>query len=104
MADLPPGILLLNRIDAPRRSITDDREEPRMSRIVAPETGRRRFWVTQGYLASACWLGLVMGLVELGLLLIDRARNHVSMIGALQLNRHYPWMIPASHLAVFAAC
>jgi arylsulfatase A-like enzyme len=75
-----------------------------MPRIEALEIGQGRSRPTQGYLASACWLGLMMGLVELGLLLIDNLRNHVSMIGALQLNRHYPWMIPASHLAIFAAC
>ncbi len=56
-----------------------------------------------GYLASAAWLGLVVGLVEVGFLLIQKYQNQVSMIGALRLNRHYPWMIPLSYLAVFGA-
>src|SRR5260370_10102445 len=100
MVDHPPGILLLNRIDAPRRSITDDREEPRMSQIEGLEVGRSGHRATQGYLASACWLGLVMGLVELSLLLSGKLRNNASMIGPLRLNRHSLWLIPPSHLAI----
>ncbi len=56
-----------------------------------------------GYLAPAAWLGLVVGLVEVGILLYQKYRNQVSMIGSLRLNRHYPWMIPLSYLAVFVA-
>jgi arylsulfatase A-like enzyme len=56
-----------------------------------------------GFLAMAIWLGLVIGLIEVGLLLIEKQRNHVATIGALRLNRHYPWMVPASQLAIFAS-
>ena len=55
-------------------------------------------------LATAAWLGIVIGLLEVGVLLIEKQRNQVSTIGALRLNRHYPWMIPTAHLAFFGAC
>ena len=33
-----------------------------------------------------------------------RARfDGTTSLGAVQMNRHYPWMIPASHLALFLA-
>ncbi len=54
-----------------------------------------------GILSSAMWLGVVIGLLELGTLVIEKQHNHVASLGALRLNRHYPWMVPASLLAVF---
>jgi arylsulfatase A-like enzyme len=51
----------------------------------------------------AAWFGLVTGLVELGVL---QARNHFSgwsSLSALQISRHYTWMIPSANFAVFAA-
>jgi arylsulfatase A-like enzyme len=48
-------------------------------------------------------MGLATGLVELLVLLARRLAAGSSALGALQLNRHYPWMIPAAHLAIFAA-
>ena len=56
-----------------------------------------------GFVAMAIWLGMVIGLFEVGLLLVEKQRNQVSSIGALRLNRHYPWMIPTANLAVFGA-
>jgi arylsulfatase A-like enzyme len=56
-----------------------------------------------GPLATAAWLGLVVGLVEVGILLVEMYRNRIATIGALRLNRHYPWMIPLAYLALFAA-
>ena len=56
-----------------------------------------------GFLATAAWLGLVIGLLEVGILLVEKYQNRVATIGALRLNRHYPWMIPLAHLAVFGA-
>src|SRR5262249_41830018 len=50
----------------------------------------------------AAWFGLVTGLVELGLL---QARNHLSgwsSLSALQISRHYTWMIPSANFVVFA--
>src|SRR4051812_48442782 len=47
------------------------------------------------------WLGLVTGLLELGLV---HARNHLmgwSTLSALQVSRHFPWMIPVANLALF---
>ena len=47
------------------------------------------------------WFGLVTGLLELGLVY---ARNHVvgwSTLSALQISRHFPWMIPLANLVLF---
>ena len=65
------------------------------------DQGRGRARVAPGWLATAAWLGMVVGLVEVGLLLVEKQQNHVATIGSLRLNRHYPWMIPLAHLAVF---
>jgi arylsulfatase A-like enzyme len=53
---------------------------------------------------TAAWLGMVIGLIEVGFLLIEKYRNQVSLIGSLRLNRHYPWMIPLGYLIVFGGC
>jgi arylsulfatase A-like enzyme len=55
-------------------------------------------------LATAVWLGIVVGLLEVAVLLVEKQQNQVSMIGALRLNRHYPWMIPTAHLVLFGTC
>src|SRR4051794_6158617 len=52
-------------------------------------------------LILATWFGLVTGLLELGLL---EARNHFSgwsSLSALQISRHYPWMIPSANFLLF---
>ena len=54
-------------------------------------------------LATSAWLGLVIGMIEVSILLIEKYQNHVATIGALRLNRHYPWMIPLAHMALFLA-
>lgn len=54
-------------------------------------------------LILATWFGLVTGLAELGAL---QARNHLSgwsSLSALQISRHYPWMIPSANFIVFVA-
>ena len=48
-------------------------------------------------------LGLATGLAELLVLLAQRLVAGASALGALQLNRHFTWMIPVSHLVIFAA-
>ena len=53
--------------------------------------------------AEAAWLGLMVGLIEVGVLLVEKYQNRVATIGALRLNRHYPWMIPVAHVALFVA-
>jgi hypothetical protein len=50
----------------------------------------------------AQWLGLVTGLLELGLLLVRNYLYGTATLGALQLNRHFPWMIPVTHLMIFS--
>src|SRR4051812_12237604 len=69
---------------------------------VGPPAGRSgrlpRVFVT------AIWLGLVIGIAELGMLLLWRHLNHAATIGSLRLNRHYPWMVPASNVLIFGAC
>ena len=54
-----------------------------------------------GTVATAIWLGLVVGLLEVGLLVAQKSLNHVALIGSLRLNQHYLWMIPLSHLVIF---
>ena len=47
------------------------------------------------------WFGLVTGLLELGSVCV---RNHVvgwSTFSALQISRHFPWMIPLANLVLF---
>ena len=54
-------------------------------------------------LILATWFGLVTGLIELGLL---QARNHFSgwsSLSALQISRHYHWMIPSANFLVFVS-
>ncbi len=50
----------------------------------------------------AQWLGLVTGLLELVLLLVQDHFFGTATIGGLQLNRHFPWMIPVTHLMIFS--
>ncbi|MEJ7637412.1 MAG: hypothetical protein WKF75_05310 [Singulisphaera sp.] len=50
----------------------------------------------------AQWFGLVTGLLELGLLLVRNYLYGTATLGALQLNRHFPWMIPITHLMIFS--
>ncbi|WP_435006107.1 sulfatase [Tundrisphaera lichenicola] len=73
-----------------------------MAQLEGHITDRKGKPTSPNYLLVACWLGLVLGLIEVGLLLYYKYQNHVSLIGTLRLNRHYPWMVPASHLAIFA--
>ena len=57
--------------------------------------------LTAGVFTTAVWLGLVVGMLEAGLLVAQKSLNHVALIGSLRLNQHYLWMIPLSHLVVF---
>ena len=70
---------------------------------VEVEVAEPRARVAPCLVTTAIWLGIVVGLLEVGVLLIEKQRNQVSTIGALRLNRHYPWMIPVANLAFFAA-
>jgi arylsulfatase A-like enzyme len=54
-------------------------------------------------LALATWFGLVTGLLELVVLLLWHHGADSTKLGALQMNRHFPWMIPGAHLAIFLA-
>jgi len=54
--------------------------------------------------ASAAWFGLLTGFLELGILVIWHRLAIATVLGALQMNRHFAWMIPIAQLAVFLAC
>ena len=54
-------------------------------------------------LAAAAWFGLLTSFIELGFLLVRNALSSSASLGALQMNRHFFWMIPLSHLAIFLA-
>jgi arylsulfatase A-like enzyme len=55
-------------------------------------------------LLLAAWFGLVTGLLELGLLVARKHLYSSAALGNLQMNRHYPWMIPVANLMIFGAC
>ena len=48
--------------------------------------------------ALGAWFGLLTGLAELGLLMGQHTLNESTMLGSLQMNRHYHWMVPLSQL------
>jgi arylsulfatase A-like enzyme len=50
---------------------------------------------------AAAWFGLVVGFLELGCLVIWQRLAATPVLGALQMNRNFVWMIPIAHLAVF---
>ncbi len=81
-----------SRATAPGRSAREPRKGPGQSR------SSQTF---PPLILLSIWLGLVTGLLELGLVY---ARNHVSgwsALSALQISRHFPWMIPLANLVLF---
>lgn len=69
---------------------------------LAPDSsigGRAR--TVAGVLGSSVWFGAVTGLAEVAVLFTWHLVQSEAVLGALQLNRHFPWMIPLAHLAVF---
>ena len=55
-------------------------------------------------IASAAWFGLVTGFLELAILLIWHRLAIATVLGALQINRHFTWMIPLAQLGLFLIC
>jgi arylsulfatase A-like enzyme len=53
---------------------------------------------------SAAWFGLATGLIEVGVLWIWHRLAIATVLGALQMNRHFSWMIPVAHLIGFLLC
>jgi arylsulfatase A-like enzyme len=51
----------------------------------------------------AALIGLVVGFAEVSILVIWHACSRSTVLGSLQMNRHYYWMIPAIHLTCFTA-
>lgn len=47
------------------------------------------------------WFGVVAGLLELGLVYTRNQISGWSSLGALQISRHFPWMIPLANLVLF---
>ena len=79
---------------ASRRSATESRQRTRQSQQSA---------TLPHPMVVAIWYGLVTGLLELGLVYV---RNHIvgfSTLSALQVSRHFPWMIPLANLVLFLA-
>ena len=79
------------------RAVRLRRLAARAATVVGPESHPTPLSV----IVMAQWLGLVTGLLELALLLV---RNHffgTAAIGSLQLNQHFPWMIPVTHWMIF---
>ncbi len=55
-------------------------------------------------LLMAAWFGLATGQLELGLLVARKHLYSSAALGNLQMNRHFPWMIPVANLMIFVAC
>ncbi len=66
-----------------------------------PSSRESRSRVAADVLVSAFWFGAVTGLAEVGVLFVWHLIRSEAVLGALQLNRHFPWMIPLAHLAIF---
>lgn len=54
-------------------------------------------------LGLALWFGAVTGLLELACVSAWRHLRGDSVLGLMLMSRHYPWMIPTTHLAAFVA-
>ena len=54
-------------------------------------------------ISTACWFGLVTGLLEVSQLLIRSWFQGAKLLGGLQLNGNFTWMIPAANLIIFGA-
>jgi arylsulfatase A-like enzyme len=52
-------------------------------------------------LGLATWLGAMTGLLELTILTSWHRIQGDAVLGALLMNRHFPWMIPVTHLSIF---
>ncbi|WP_435017638.1 sulfatase [Tundrisphaera sp. TA3] len=65
--------------------------------------GRRPLRGLPRILVTALWLGMVVGLAELGMLMLLQRWNSAQTIGSLRLNRHYPWMVPMANVLIFGA-
>src|SRR4051812_37817771 len=87
-----PATSETGRAIRPRRLVTSLIADPS-----APETRPTPLAVV----LMAVWIGLVTGLLELVLLLVRNYFYGTATLGALQLNLHFPWMIPVTHLIIF---
>ena len=52
---------------------------------------------------SAIWFGSVVGLLELGLVLVTKPLRDPTP-GFFRMNRHIVWMIPANNILLFGGC
>ena len=59
---------------------------------------------SRSILATAAWFGLLTGLAELVILVVRHHLESSTVLGTLQMNRHFPWMVPLAHLGIFLAC
>src|SRR5262249_5242879 len=74
----------------------------RAPRATSRPGGNARRWpfVSMAILRSATWFGLVVGLLELGLVLALKRLRDPSP-GFFRMNRHVVWMIPTADLVLF---
>jgi arylsulfatase A-like enzyme len=87
----------------PPREVSTDPDDGEGPRRACPGV-RASFGRAASVLATAAWFGASAGLLELAILLTWHRFHDQALLGMLQLNRHFLWMIPAAHLAVFLAC
>ena len=60
-------------------------------------------WTITAPIILAVWFGLATGLLELGLFYVRSQLLGWSTLSALQISRHFAWMIPIANLVLFLA-
>ncbi len=83
-----------------------ERRGPQALGKARPSDGNLSTWtplrVAADILVSALWFGAATGLAEVAVLCGWHMVQGEAVLGALQLNRHFPWMIPLAYLGIYA--
>ncbi|AGA25067.1 sulfatase [Singulisphaera acidiphila] len=91
----------MQRLASPRRA-GGNRRAPWI-RNAPPSTVPALGSTWSAWLIMSAWFGLVSGLLELGLLVVRKLLYTEAALGAMQINRHFLWMIPTATLVLFLA-
>lgn len=76
----------------------------RIGRHVGPAVPPEVLPGPRAILALAAWFGLLTGMAELAVMLVGRLVAGASMLGSVQMHRHFLWMIPVAHVAILTGC
>lgn len=75
-----------------------------VSFVRASERHSRESESPAGIVVLACWFGLATGLFDVIQLVIRSWFEGAKLLGGLQINGNFTWMIPVADLIIFAAC